>query len=43
MDKHRKFFLSNPRLGMLLKTFNKMSEEKKNIQLNTAENYLRSI
>jgi deoxyribodipyrimidine photolyase-related protein len=30
MNKHRDFFLSNPRLGMLIKTYDKMSEEKKN-------------
>ena len=30
MNKHRNFFLSNPRLGMLIKTYDKMSEEKKN-------------
>ena len=29
MDKHRTFFLSNPRLGMLIKTYDKMGEEKK--------------
>ena len=43
MDKHRKFFLSNPRLGMLIKTFDKMSEERKNILLSAAENYLKTI
>lgn len=30
MHKHRNFFSKNPRLGMLLKTYDKMSEEKKN-------------
>lgn len=29
MNKQRQFFLSNPRLGMLIKTYDKMSEEKK--------------
>lgn len=29
MNKHRNFFLSNPRLGMLVKTYDKMSLEKK--------------
>lgn len=34
MHKHRDFFSSNPRLGMLLKTYDKMSAEKKgNIRL----------
>jgi deoxyribodipyrimidine photolyase-related protein len=43
MDKHRKFFLSNPRLGMLIKTFDKMAEERKNSLLSDAENYLKTI
>ena len=30
MNKQRAFFSSNPRLGMLLKTYDKMSEEKRN-------------
>lgn len=29
MNKHRKFFLSNPRLGMLIKIYDKMSDTKK--------------
>lgn len=29
MNKHRNFFLSNPRLGMLIKTYDNMSESKK--------------
>lgn len=29
MDRHRSFFLSNPRLGMLIGTYDKMSPEKK--------------
>jgi deoxyribodipyrimidine photolyase-related protein len=43
MDKHRKFFLSNPRLGMLVRTFDKMSEERKNTLLSAAENFLKTI
>ncbi len=43
MDKHRKFFLSNPRLGMLIKTFDIMSAERKSTLLNAAETYLESI
>ena len=35
MNKHRNFFLSNPRLGMLIKTYDKMSAEKKEM-LNSA-------
>lgn len=29
MNRHRHFFISNPRIGMLLKTYDKMPEEKK--------------
>ena len=29
MNKHRDFFLSNPRLGMLIKTYDKMADDKK--------------
>lgn len=43
MDKHRTFFLSNPRLGMLIKTFDKMETKKKQKLLNSAENYLDSL
>ena len=43
MDKHRTFFLSNPRLGMLIKTFDKMETKKKQKLLNYAENYLNSL
>jgi len=43
MDKHRIFFLSNPRLGMLIKTFDKMETKKKQKLLNSAENYLDSL
>jgi deoxyribodipyrimidine photolyase-related protein len=28
MDKHRAFFLKNPRLGMLIKTYDKMPRER---------------
>lgn len=43
MHIHRDFFSKNPRLGMLLKTFDKMSEEKKSNHLQTANNYLKSL
>lgn len=43
MNKHRKFFLSNPRLGMLIRTFDKMSEERKSTLLSAAEKYLKTI
>jgi deoxyribodipyrimidine photolyase-related protein len=43
MDKHRDFFLSNPRLGMLIKTFDKMSAGKKCQHLSSAEYYLKNF
>lgn len=43
MHKHRNFFLTNPRLGMLVKTFDKMSAEKKQQHLTIAENFLNSL
>jgi len=43
MDKQRKFFLSNPRLGMLIRTFDKMEPKKKMELLNSSENYLKSL
>ena len=43
MDTHRDFFLKNPRLGMLVKTFDKMNAEKRISHIETAENYLESL
>ncbi|MBC7886366.1 MAG: cryptochrome/photolyase family protein [Ferruginibacter sp.] len=43
MHVHRDFFLKNPRLGMLIKTFDKMPAEKKSKHLTNAENYLAKI
>lgn len=43
MDKHRDFFLKNPRLGMLVKTFDKMDEEKKRMHLTHAQAFLTRI
>ncbi len=43
MHIHRDFFLKNPRLGMLVGTFDKMSEEKRNNHLENAEKYLTSL
>ncbi len=43
MDKHRDFFLSNPRLGMLVRMFDKMPEEKRVTHLNNAANYLKTL
>ncbi|MBS0010503.1 MAG: cryptochrome/photolyase family protein [Bacteroidales bacterium] len=43
MHSHRDFFLANPRLGMLVRTFDKMSDEKKKTHLDIAENYLSKL
>lgn len=43
MHVHSDFFLSNPRLGMLVNTFNKMSKEKQEMHLNNAIQYLDSL
>jgi deoxyribodipyrimidine photolyase-like uncharacterized protein len=40
---HREFFLSNPRLGMLVKTFDKMTPEKQQQHLLAADRFLDSI
>ncbi|HSK12497.1 MAG TPA: cryptochrome/photolyase family protein, partial [Phnomibacter sp.] len=43
MHVHRQFFLQNPRLSMLLKTFDNMSEEKRKAHLERAEEFLRKL
>jgi deoxyribodipyrimidine photolyase-related protein len=43
MHVHRNFFLQNPRLGMLIKTFDKMPEGKKAKHLINAENFLQRL
>jgi deoxyribodipyrimidine photolyase-related protein len=43
MHLHRSFFLQNPRLGMLIKTFDKMPESKQQLHLSNAEKYLQTL
>ena len=43
MHVHRSFFSKNPRLGMLINTFEKMSNEKKEIHLTNAEKFLKQL
>ena len=43
MHVHRSFFLQNPRIGMLVKTFDKMTDQKRDTHLQIAENYLQSL
>jgi deoxyribodipyrimidine photolyase-related protein len=43
MDKHREFFLGNPRLGMLIRTFDKMNKDKQLNHLNNAAKFLKQL
>lgn len=43
MDSQRTFFLSNPRLGMLVRTFDKFNDDKKLQIYKTAEEYLEKL
>ena len=43
MDKQRRFFVKNPRMRMLISSFDKMEETKKITLLETADNYLKSL
>ncbi|MEP6927144.1 MAG: cryptochrome/photolyase family protein [Ginsengibacter sp.] len=43
MNVHRAFFLKNPRLGMLIRTFDKMPHEKRNKHIEIAESYLAKL
>ncbi|RNC86483.1 MAG: cryptochrome/photolyase family protein [Winogradskyella sp.] len=43
MDKHRDFFLSNPRLGMLIRTFDKMTIETREAHLENARIFFEKL
>ncbi|WP_299365519.1 cryptochrome/photolyase family protein [Winogradskyella sp.] len=43
MDKHRDFFLSNPRLSMLIRTFDKMRQDTKETHFDHARVFLKSL
>ena len=43
MDKQRTFFLSNPRLGMLVRMFDKMPPEKQTMHYQNGEEFLNSL
>jgi len=43
MHVHRDFFLRNPRLGMLVKTFDKMPEQKRQLHIDNADRYLDAL
>lgn len=40
IDKHQAFFLSNPRMSMMVHSFNKMSPEKQEVHLTNAEEFI---
>ena len=43
MHVHRDLFLQNPRLGMLIKTFDKMPDDKRSKHLTIAEKFLGEL
>ncbi|WP_082217717.1 cryptochrome/photolyase family protein [Dyadobacter psychrophilus] len=43
MDKNRNFFLKNPRLGMLIRTFDNMEETKQQAHLQHANDFLSKL
>ncbi len=43
MDVYRDFFQKNPRLGMLVRTFDKMPSEKRSSHIESAERYLANL
>jgi deoxyribodipyrimidine photolyase-related protein len=43
MNKHRSFFIQNPRLGMLVRIFDNMPQEKKEIHITNGEEFLKNL
>jgi deoxyribodipyrimidine photolyase-related protein len=43
MHVHRQFFLRNPRLGMLVNTFDKMDKQKREAHLAAADSFLATL
>jgi len=43
MNEHSDFFLKNPSMGMLIRSFDNMFFSKKDDLIKTAENYLKII
>jgi deoxyribodipyrimidine photolyase-related protein len=43
MHVHRDFFLQNPRLGMLVRTFDKMDINKQKAHIENAEKFIKSL
>ena len=43
LDKQRDFFIKNPRMRMLVNSYDKMDQEKKEVLSDTAYKYLKKI
>ena len=43
MNKQREFFVKNPRMRMLISSFDKMDESKRNIHLENANSFLKNL
>jgi deoxyribodipyrimidine photolyase-related protein len=43
MNKHRDFFLKNPRMGMLIRTFDKMDETKRNTLIQNGNDFINKL
>ncbi len=43
LNRHHSFFLQNPRLNMLMKSFDKMDSAKQNMHLENAEGFMKNI
>ena len=43
IDKQREFFKTNPRMRMLVSSFDRMNIEKKEKLINTADNFLKNL
>jgi deoxyribodipyrimidine photolyase-related protein len=43
IDKHRNFFITNPRTSMLVYSYNRMSSEKRRDHIRNAEVFLKKI
>jgi len=43
MQVHKSFFLNNPRLGMLVNSFDKMTTDKQQLHLYNAEQFFNKL
>jgi deoxyribodipyrimidine photolyase-related protein len=42
IDRNRKFFLTNPRLSMMVRIFDKMKTDRKNMILSEANKFIKN-